>query len=193
MLYTSGYTQNAIVHGGRLDPGVELLSKPYSRQQLAFKIRQVLGSDAVQASGPEEGDTPPDLDTGAVWEPARLRILVVEDDASLRGAVCELLMLIGITPQQAASGAQALEALQAEAFDVLFTDLIMPDMSGIELAQHAFALHPELRVVFASGNPIPNHDRFAFRWTALRKPYTLDQLQHALQSMMARQRAATDT
>ncbi|MBE3034272.1 MAG: response regulator, partial [Actinobacteria bacterium] len=193
VLYTSGYTQNAIVHGGRLDPGVELLSKPYSRQQLAFKIRQVLGSDAVQASGPEEGDTPPDLDTGAVWEPARLRILVVEDDASLRGAVCELLMLIGITPQQAASGAQALEALQAEAFDVLFTDLIMPDMSGIKLAQHAFALHPELRVVFASGNPIPNHDRFAFRWTALRKPYTLDQLQHALQSMMARQRAATDT
>ncbi|MEO1356187.1 MAG: PAS domain S-box protein, partial [Pseudomonadota bacterium] len=35
VLYTSGYTQNAIVHGGRLDPGVELLSKPYSRQQLA--------------------------------------------------------------------------------------------------------------------------------------------------------------
>jgi len=193
VLYTSGYTQNAIVHGGRLDPGVELLSKPYSRQQLAFKIRQVLGSDAVQASGPEEGDMPPDLDTGAVWEPARLRILVVEDDASLRGAVCELLMLIGITPQQAASGAQALEALRAEAFDVLFTDVIMPDMSGIELAQHAFALHPELRVVFASGNPIPNHDRFAFRWTALRKPYTLDQLQHALQSMMVRERVTTGT
>ncbi|CAJ0743144.1 Sensor histidine kinase RcsC [Ralstonia edaphis] len=193
VLYTSGYTQNAIVHGGRLDPGVELLSKPYSRQQLAFKIRQVLGSDAVQAAETEEGDTPPDLDTGAVWEPARLRILVVEDDASLRGAVCELLMLIGITPQQAASGAQALAALKAGPFDVLFTDVVMPDMSGIELAQRASALHPELRVVFASGNPIPDHDRFAFRWTALRKPYTLDQLQHALQSMMARERVATDT
>jgi PAS domain S-box-containing protein len=193
VLYTSGYTQNAIVHGGRLDPGVALLSKPYSRQQLAFKIRQVLGSDAVQAAETEEGDTPPDLDTGAVWEPARLRILVVEDDASLRGAVCELLMLIGITPQQAASGAQALAALKAGPFDVLFTDVVMPDMSGIELAQRASALHPELRVVFASGNPIPDHDRFAFRWTALRKPYTLDQLQHALQSMMARERVATDT
>ncbi|CAJ0719635.1 Sensor histidine kinase RcsC [Ralstonia edaphis] len=193
VLYTSGYTQNAIVHGGRLDPGVELLSKPYSRQQLAFKIRQVLGSDAVQAAETEEGDTPPDLDTGAVWEPARLRILVVEDDASLRGAVCELLMLIGITPQQAASGAQALAALKAGPFDVLFTDVVMPDMSGIELAQRASALHPELRVVFASGNPIPDYDRFAFRWTALRKPYTLDQLQHALQSMMARERVATDT
>lgn len=193
VLYTSGYTQNAIVHDGRLDPGVELLSKPYSRQQLAFKIRQVLGSDAAQSAGPEEGGEPPDLDTDAVWEPARLRILVVEDDASLRGAVCELLMLIGITPEQAASGAQALEALRAEAFDVLFTDVIMPDMSGTELAQHAVALHPDLRVIFASGNPIPNHDSFAFRWTALRKPYTLDQLQHALQSMMVRERSATST
>ncbi|CAJ0856938.1 Sensor histidine kinase RcsC [Ralstonia sp. LMG 32965] len=193
VLYTSGYTQNAIVHGGRLDPGVELLSKPYSRQQLAFKIRQVLGSDAVQATGPDEGDAPPDLDTGPLWEPARVRMLVVEDDASLRGAVCELLMLIGIMPQQAASGAQALAALKAGSFDVLFTDVVMPDMSGIELAQRASALHPDLRVVFASGNPIPDHDRFAFRWTALRKPYTLDQLQQALQSMMAPERVATDT
>lgn len=43
ILYTSGYTQNAIVHSGRLDPGVELLSKPYRREQLAHKIRNVLG------------------------------------------------------------------------------------------------------------------------------------------------------
>ena len=193
VLYTSGYTQNAIVHGGRLDPGVELLSKPYSRQQLAFKLRHVLGNDAVEATRRDKEIAQPKLDTGAVWEPARLRVLVVEDDASLRGAVCELLMIIGITPQQAASGTQALEALKAGAFDVLFTDVVMPDMSGVELAQRAFVLQPELRVVFASGNPIPDHDRFAFRWTALRKPYTLDQLQHALQSMMARERAATDT
>jgi len=193
VLYTSGYTQNAIVHGGRLDPGVELLSKPYSRQQLAFKIRQVLGNDGVDATATEEDVTQFDPDAGAVWEPARLRILVVEDDASLRGAVCELLTLIGITPQQAASGAQALAALRAGSFDVLFTDIVMPDMSGIELAQRASELDPELRVVFASGNPIPDHDSFAFKWTALRKPYTLDQLQRALQSMMALERMTTDT
>lgn len=42
VLYTSGYTQNAIVHGGRLDPGVELLSKPYSRETLARRVRQLL-------------------------------------------------------------------------------------------------------------------------------------------------------
>ncbi len=42
ILFTSGYTENAIVHNGRLDPGVELLSKPYGRQQLAAKVRHVL-------------------------------------------------------------------------------------------------------------------------------------------------------
>ncbi|HEY4318263.1 MAG TPA: PAS domain S-box protein [Herbaspirillum sp.] len=44
VLFTSGYTQNAIVHGGKLDAGVELLGKPYTREALARKIRQVLAN-----------------------------------------------------------------------------------------------------------------------------------------------------
>jgi len=44
VLYTSGYSQNAIVHHGRLDRGVELLSKPYRRSELASKVRKVLDS-----------------------------------------------------------------------------------------------------------------------------------------------------
>ena len=42
VLFTSGYTENSIVHQGRLDPGVKLLNKPYRREQLAAKIREVL-------------------------------------------------------------------------------------------------------------------------------------------------------
>lgn len=42
VLFTSGYTENAIVHGGRLDADVELLPKPYTRESLAHKIRRVL-------------------------------------------------------------------------------------------------------------------------------------------------------
>jgi CheY-like chemotaxis protein len=42
VLFTSGYTRNALVNGGRLEEGVQLLSKPYTRDQLAEKIRQVL-------------------------------------------------------------------------------------------------------------------------------------------------------
>jgi CheY-like chemotaxis protein len=47
VLFTSGYTENAIVHQGRLDPGVNLISKPYLRKQLADKLRALF-------SAPEE-------------------------------------------------------------------------------------------------------------------------------------------
>ena len=42
VLFTSGYTENAILHHGRVDPGVVLLGKPYRRQELAEKLRRVL-------------------------------------------------------------------------------------------------------------------------------------------------------
>jgi PAS domain S-box-containing protein len=49
ILFTSGYTENAIVHGGRLDPGVNLLTKPYSRQALAARIRDALKRSSTPA------------------------------------------------------------------------------------------------------------------------------------------------
>src|SRR5262249_19585238 len=47
VLFTSGYTENAIVHHGRLDPGVALLNKPYRKTDLARKIREVLDAKVV--------------------------------------------------------------------------------------------------------------------------------------------------
>ncbi len=57
ILFTSGYTENTIVHNGRLYPGVQLISKPYGREQLAKKVRAVLAQErptpdeAVQEAG----------------------------------------------------------------------------------------------------------------------------------------------
>lgn len=42
VLYTTGYTRNAIVHHGRLDPNIHLLAKPYTQQDLARKVREML-------------------------------------------------------------------------------------------------------------------------------------------------------
>ena len=46
VLYTTGYTRNAIVHNGMLDPGTNLLTKPFSIEELAAKVRKIL-DDAI--------------------------------------------------------------------------------------------------------------------------------------------------
>ena len=42
ILFTSGYTEESMIHNGRLDPGVDLLSKPYRREELAARVRTIL-------------------------------------------------------------------------------------------------------------------------------------------------------
>jgi len=54
ILFTSGYTENAIVHNGRVDAGVELISKPYRREQLAAKVRRVL--DSARGAPPQAAE-----------------------------------------------------------------------------------------------------------------------------------------
>ena len=50
VLFMSGYTENAIVHGGRLDDGVQLISKPFKREQLARRVADLLGVPSVEGS-----------------------------------------------------------------------------------------------------------------------------------------------
>jgi CheY-like chemotaxis protein len=107
-LFTSGYTQNAIVHGGRLDPGVELLSKPYSRQQLARKVRRVLGDGAGNSSTKGGvGVFAAAVSQRPVRRPEQLRVLVVDDDSASLDAMCGLLGLLGVCPRRAESGRDA--------------------------------------------------------------------------------------
>jgi CheY-like chemotaxis protein len=53
VLFTTGYTRNAIVHHGRLDPGVQLLSKPYTQQDLARKIAEMLDGGGRKKARPK--------------------------------------------------------------------------------------------------------------------------------------------
>jgi signal transduction histidine kinase/FixJ family two-component response regulator len=166
VLFTSGYTQNAIVHAGRLDAGVELLSKPYRRSELAAKVRQVLGKRAVAApvAAPEPHDAP-----------ARRRIVVVEDNDDARDMLRELLLILDFEPLCFGSAEGVLDALRDH--DTLLTDVTLPGMSGSELARLAVERVEGLRVVFASGRSVEPQG-FAAR--VLSKPFTLDQLSEAL-------------
>ncbi|SAK85448.1 PAS/PAC sensor hybrid histidine kinase [Caballeronia calidae] len=174
VLYTSGYTRNAIVHGGRLDPGVELLSKPYSREDLAVKIRQLLDARGAANAGSSRPSAEPTSSASA------RRVLVVEDDKYSRDAVLELLCLLGYHPTGVENASDAIETMNAAAFDVLLTDVRLPDMSGVDLARMAIARHPAIRVLFASGEILSADDATDFPWKALCKPYSLFELEEAL-------------
>ena len=182
ILFTSGYTQNAIVHGGRLDPGVELLSKPYSQQELAYKLRDVLGTPGEVPSPAGERAATSDCDAISS-STARLHILVVEDDTASLDAVCEVLQMLGHSPEKAANARQALERLDAGRFDVLLTDVNLPGVSGIQLATQAVSAQPDLCVIFASGDELRNDVLPNFRCGSLRKPYSIDNLDDALRSV----------
>jgi CheY-like chemotaxis protein len=82
---------------------------------------------------------------------AARRILVVDDDAGNRETLSELLGLSGHHVRAADSGTAALEAIAAEPFDVALVDLVMPDMSGLEVAERLRGRDPTLRIALVTG------------------------------------------
>jgi len=85
--------------------------------------------------------------------PARLTVLLVEDDAAVRNTVAGMILSLGYRVVTAPDSAAALSLLQAEqAPDLLMTDVVMPGgVDGLELARRARAQFPSLRVLLASG------------------------------------------
>jgi DNA-binding NtrC family response regulator len=74
----------------------------------------------------------------------------------------------------------ALAHLAAKRYDVLFSDVSLPGMSGVDLARRAVGDAPALKVIFASGYGDTLLRHLEFPYVSLQKPYELDQLQKAL-------------
>lgn len=117
-----------------------------------------------------------------------LRLLVVEDNADARYLVCETLRALGHEVHPAASGEEALPELARQKFDILFTDVSLPGMSGVDLARRALQQAPGLELLFASGygDELTRHLEFPAR--SLQKPYDIEQLQSALDQIARRLR-----
>lgn len=111
---------------------------------------------------------------------SELQILVVEDNHDTREMVCELLSLLGHAPVGVANAEQALEETERRAFEILFTDISLPGMSGIELAKNLAQRQPALGIVLASGYHVDKSYVNDFDCETLVKPYDLEQLQTAL-------------
>ena len=80
-----------------------------------------------------------------------IRILLAEDDESMRVYLARALERTGYHVVAVDDGVAALPLLESEPFDLLLTDIVMPEMDGIELAQRCSELSPETKVMFITG------------------------------------------
>jgi len=80
-----------------------------------------------------------------------IRILLAEDDRVMREYLTRALERSGYAVSAVDRGTAAVPLLETERFDLLLTDIVMPEMDGIELAQRAAEIAPEMRVMFITG------------------------------------------
>ena len=117
-------------------------------------------------------------------------VLVVEDNAEVGTFAVQTLTDLGYRPVLASSAEEALEELGkgADRFDVVFTDVVMPGMNGIELGQEIRRRHHDLPVLLASGYSHVLAQNGTDGFELLHKPYSVDQLSRLLRKVAPRQR-----
>ena len=165
VLFTTGYARNAIVHDGRLDPGVELITKPFTQAALSSKLRDIIDATA----GPS-------------------RILLVEDKSLIQMLATEFLEEAGFEFETAGSATEAMNklALFPGGFDAVIMDVGLPDRTGDALVREIRSIYPSLPIVVATGKGKTNA-RQLFRarkhLAIVSKPYMADDLYSALRTL----------
>ena len=116
------------------------------------------------------------------------RILLAEDDNDMRRFLTKALENAGYNVASYDNGQSAYDHLCEEPFTLLLTDIVMPEMDGIELARRATELDPDLKVMFITGfaavalNPDSNAPKDA---KVLSKPFHLRELVDEVEKLMA--------
>jgi signal transduction histidine kinase/CheY-like chemotaxis protein len=116
-------------------------------------------------------------------------VLVVEDEEPVRHMTVDALRELGYTVVQASDGKEALRHLQLQPrVDVMFTDIVMPDMTGRELVDQARKSRPDLKVLYTTGytrNAVVHNGVLDRDVAFLPKPFTLEQLAAKIRDVLA--------
>jgi CheY-like chemotaxis protein len=116
------------------------------------------------------------------------RILITEDEDSLRSFVARALRLDGHETHEAADGAEGLEKLSEGAFDLLLSDIRMPVMDGIELAHRAHSEFPGMKILLMTGYAEQREradDLSAKIVDVVSKPFALPDIRKAVTSALS--------
>ena len=167
----------SMIHGlaQQLKGALRLFSTSGQGTRAELWLPVALGAARVTAPEPpaEESD-----------EKRRATLLFVDDDFLIGLSTTSLLEDLGHTVVKASSGPEALEVLRSGGpIDLMITDYAMPGMTGLELAEQARALRPELPILLATGYAdLPTRPKFAL--PRLSKPYQQQQLAEQIQSLL---------
>jgi CheY-like chemotaxis protein len=115
------------------------------------------------------------------------RILLVEDDPRVRSATVDALEDLDYEPVACSSGAEAITLFETHEFDLVISDVIMPEMTGPELIRHLKATHGDFAVLFVTGyvGGEGETDNLV-GYELLRKPFTVGALANAVSSALSR-------
>lgn len=166
VLYASGYSGSLGERHAQV-PGSRMLQKPYRAVELLRHVTSLLEEPAPAIARPDH-----EVAVSAArptQEKPRPAVLVVEDDRRSRTIAIELFSGLGVTVFAAPDGYDALALLAKHPeVTVLFTDIRLPGMDGVELAKTAQELRPDLKVVLTSAyvdvTPVPGMIFVAKPW-----------------------------
>jgi PAS domain S-box-containing protein len=153
--------------------GIEVESEPGRGATFRIRLPATAESPETVPAPPAEAAAPPPRGTET--------LLVVEDEESLRQLIVEILRVGGYRVLEASGGNEALRMAETEGGDIhlLVTDVIMPRMSGRELAERLAKGRPALKVIYMSGytdDALAPHGRACPETPFLQKPFSLDDL-----------------
>jgi signal transduction histidine kinase/CheY-like chemotaxis protein len=187
VIFTSGYTQNAIVHHGRLDEGVSLLSKPYRLAQLAAAVRaELVGAGGGPITAPIAAERPHEAQgpmSGLESQEGRDTILLVEDDELIRSAFALIIEQLGYRAVAVETPSEALSEIDRNTtIRMMITDYSLPHMNGIALSREALSRRPDLPIIIATGHHLDRGELPSASIQVMIKPFRPQALHAAIEA-----------